>query len=36
MVAEAQALNELRAAVLRGGWDGAARVSAAGLAENTD
>ncbi len=36
MPAEAQALNELRAAVLRGDWNGAARVATAGLAEHPD
>jgi tetratricopeptide (TPR) repeat protein len=36
MSAEAQALIELRAAVLRRDWNGAARVAAAGLAEYPD
>ncbi|HET9189212.1 MAG TPA: tetratricopeptide repeat protein, partial [Rudaea sp.] len=36
MSAEAQALNELRAAVLRGDWNGAARSATAGLAEHAD
>jgi tetratricopeptide (TPR) repeat protein len=34
MPAESQALAELRAAVLRGDWNGAARIAAAGLAEH--
>ena len=36
MPAEAQALGELRAAVLRGDWTGAARAATAGLAEHAD
>ena len=36
MPAEAQALDELRAAVLRGDWAGAARAATAGLAEHAD
>ena len=36
MPAEAQTLGELRAAVLRGDWDGAAHVATAGLAEHPD
>lgn len=36
MPAEAQALVELRVAVLRGDWNGAARIAAASLAEHPD
>ena len=36
MPAEAQALDELRAAVLRGDWAGAARAATTGLAEHAD
>ncbi len=36
MPVEAQALDELRAAVLRGDWSGAARAATAGLAEHAE